>query len=324
MLAMYDADVAGLLVVYNLNQPTQDFGRDYDAIEEHLAGQGHADRLLGSTWFVQTDLTPPELRDGLVAHGAVDAADQLLVVDLRSPDWAQAGLPHLPAWFARAAGPALLVAYHRHKPPVADYLRQQGDLIQLLPSTWVVLTDERAEDLRDRLVAGEVVDPTDRLLVIDLPSPTWAEVGMPHLPGLTGDGPALLVIYEHRPLSVSRYLRKLRRWWHGLRSTWIVETPLNPDELLADMRAQHVVDLADEVLIVDFRSARWAGLGLASINLNTAPPRDLEHIVHVGPERAEQIVAGRPWVSVHELSRIPGIGAERLAEIRAQAIARAP
>ena len=43
--------------------------------------------------------------------------------------------------------------------------------------------------------------------------------------------------------------------------------------------------------------------------------------MHIGPVRAEDIVAGRPWHSVDDLLRIDGIGQVRLAEIKSQGLA---
>ncbi len=54
------------------------------------------------------------------------------------------------------------------------------------------------------------------------------------------------------------------------------------------------------------------------IDLNRAPRQDLEEIVHIGPNRAEEIVDGRRWSSVGELDELHGIGRVRLQEIKEQ------
>jgi DNA uptake protein ComE-like DNA-binding protein len=56
----------------------------------------------------------------------------------------------------------------------------------------------------------------------------------------------------------------------------------------------------------------------AKVDLNTADPKALEAIAAIGPDGARAIVAARPFASVDELSRVPGLGAERLEQIRAQ------
>lgn len=64
--------------------------------------------------------------------------------------------------------------------------------------------------------------------------------------------------------------------------------------------------------------------GQFCINLNTAPPEDLEVIVHIGPERASQVVelrSSRPFRSVDDLERVNGIAAGRLADIKRQGLA---
>ena len=67
--------------------------------------------------------------------------------------------------------------------------------------------------------------------------------------------------------------------------------------------------------------------GLAAqfcIDLNTATAQDLGVIIHLGPERAAQVVAlrrERPFASVGELARVSGIGPGRVADITKQGLA---
>ena len=56
------------------------------------------------------------------------------------------------------------------------------------------------------------------------------------------------------------------------------------------------------------------------INLNTASLEELQHIVHIGPSRAGQIIRLRPFLSVDDLIRVDGIGPARLADIKRQNI----
>lgn len=57
------------------------------------------------------------------------------------------------------------------------------------------------------------------------------------------------------------------------------------------------------------------------VDLNEASADELERIVHIGTERAAQIVEGRPWETVGQLDRIDGIGPARLDDIRSEALA---
>lgn len=57
------------------------------------------------------------------------------------------------------------------------------------------------------------------------------------------------------------------------------------------------------------------------VNINTASLEELQRIVHIGPERAQEIIRLRPFGSVDDLTRVPGIGAGRLADIKAQGMA---
>jgi len=56
------------------------------------------------------------------------------------------------------------------------------------------------------------------------------------------------------------------------------------------------------------------------VDLNTATPQQLEKIIHVGPARAELIVAARPFRSVDQLVEIRGLGPVRLADIVRQGV----
>jgi DNA uptake protein ComE-like DNA-binding protein len=59
------------------------------------------------------------------------------------------------------------------------------------------------------------------------------------------------------------------------------------------------------------------------IDLNTADLKTLENTPEIGPELARAIVAARPFASLEELSRIKGVSAERLEQIRAKVTVRA-
>lgn len=51
------------------------------------------------------------------------------------------------------------------------------------------------------------------------------------------------------------------------------------------------------------------------INLNTASFEELQGIIHIGPERAQDVIAMRPWSSVNQLIAISGIGQTKLNDI---------
>lgn len=52
------------------------------------------------------------------------------------------------------------------------------------------------------------------------------------------------------------------------------------------------------------------------VDVNTAGIEELESLPGVGPQTAKAIVAGRPFTSVDDLERVPGIGAARLEGLR--------
>lgn len=57
------------------------------------------------------------------------------------------------------------------------------------------------------------------------------------------------------------------------------------------------------------------------VNINSASSADLQRIIHIGPDRAAEIIRLRPFRSVDDLTRVSGIGAARLADIKAQGLA---
>ncbi|MFZ8948942.1 MAG: ComEA family DNA-binding protein, partial [Ilumatobacteraceae bacterium] len=57
------------------------------------------------------------------------------------------------------------------------------------------------------------------------------------------------------------------------------------------------------------------------VDVNTASAEALDEIVHIGPSRAADIIALRPFTSVEDLIRVSGIGDARLADIVEQGLA---
>lgn len=64
-----------------------------------------------------------------------------------------------------------------------------------------------------------------------------------------------------------------------------------------------------------------SGCGPEQVDVNTAPPVDLELIVQIGPSRAAEMLILRPFSSLDDLTRINGISTGRVDEIKGQGIA---
>jgi len=62
----------------------------------------------------------------------------------------------------------------------------------------------------------------------------------------------------------------------------------------------------------------------ACVDLNRADLEALQRIVHIGPDRARQIIAMRPIRTVRDLQRISGVGSGRLRDIETQRLACVP
>lgn len=71
--------------------------------------------------------------------------------------------------------------------------------------------------------------------------------------------------------------------------------------------ARDAADFADE-----FRP----GAGALIVNINTATQQELETVPGIGPSRAAQIIAHRPYDSIEELVQIAGIGEKTLESLR--------
>ena len=63
------------------------------------------------------------------------------------------------------------------------------------------------------------------------------------------------------------------------------------------------------------------GCGPGQVDINRAGFDSLQQIIHIGPDRAQQILDLRPFSSVDDMVRISGIGPARLADIKAQGVA---
>ena len=65
-------------------------------------------------------------------------------------------------------------------------------------------------------------------------------------------------------------------------------------------------------LVQDFGPAE----GSMRVNINSATQEELESVPGIGPTRAAQIIAGRPWSSVDELEKLNGVGPRQVEELR--------
>ena|GEM_PF-404810 len=70
-----------------------------------------------------------------------------------------------------------------------------------------------------------------------------------------------------------------------------------------------------------FEAGAGAACGPGQVDINSAPVEELKRLVHVGAVLAERIVALRPFASVADLIRVPGLGPVRVADIEAQGLA---
>lgn len=74
-------------VNYDLNKS----GQDYTKLIEYLKSHQSWAKPLKSSFFVKTELTAEQLRDGIMAH--IDANDSALVVTVTGQSWASFRIP---------------------------------------------------------------------------------------------------------------------------------------------------------------------------------------------------------------------------------------
>ncbi len=84
-------------------------------------------------------------------------------------------------------------------------------------------------------------------------------------------------------------------------------------DLLVELRAQQRRDDAE---LQDIRRGLHGDEARGPVDLNTATNRQLQSIPGVGPVLATRIIEHRPYASVEELLRVPGIGEKLLDRLR--------
>lgn len=103
---------------------------------------------------------------------------------------------------------------------------------------------------------------------------------------------------------------------------------VNQAEPLWDGAQVHVPSLESTVDVAPQPPTGVSGLAASSapavaqsgsgglINLNTATATELESLPGIGPSKAAAIMANRPYTTVDDLERVPGIGARTLDQLR--------
>ncbi len=95
----------------------------------------------------------------------------------------------------------------------------------------------------------------------------------------------------------------------------------NSNKLVEELR-KRILDLENE-LKKSFQENddEIENLVITRVNINNASKDDLTKIIHIGPARAKEIIKLRPFRSIDDLIRTPGIGEKIVMDIKIQGIA---
>jgi len=74
------------------------------------------------------------------------------------------------------------------------------------------------------------------------------------------------------------------------------------------------------VLVLGACAPTTAPAAPACVDVNAAPREALYDVIHIDEARSLALIALRPFVSLEDLARIPGIASARIADIREQGL----
>ena len=114
--------------------------------------------------------------------------------------------------------------------------------------------------------------------------------------------PSETVLAELQDLRATAMLKRAGIW-----------SATNPD-LLTQLRKQQR-EANQEIKTLTASLSKTRRPSDPPLDLNRASSRQLQHIPRIGPVTAAKIIAGRPYQSVQELLKIPGIGPKTLEAI---------
>ncbi len=119
--------------------------------------------------------------------------------------------------------------------------------------------------------------------------------------------PSDLVLEELQDLEVAAILERVGIWAEA-----------DPDIIAEKRKRRRDAQQAERAARMEFRDQQKkidAPSATDPMDLNTATSRQLQRIPYVGKVIAAKIIAGRPYQSVEDLLKIPGIGPKTLASI---------
>lgn len=97
-----------------------------------------------------------------------------------------------------------------------------------------------------------------------------------------------------------------------------VETASTKSESASKQATSETSSAASEEVSKDESDSSGGGEASHCININEASIEEVQEIIHIGPARAEDVIAQRPYENVDDLTRINGIGPARIADIKTE------
>ena len=281
-----------------------------------IASHAHADHIGGLSAVIDA-FPPPFVLDNGVAHTTLtyerylDAVERsgaaVLEPTARTLTLGDVRLHVLPppresAWGHNDNSVGIVIEYGQFRASLT------GDAEPRLFAWWIDTVPEQLRDVHVHKAShhGSANGDTDEALSRLVPEVVVASVGTDNRYG--HPDPSIVAMYLRHGATLYRTDH------HG---TVVIRAAPDGSFSVSTERVPAPGTVANEAA---HRSDAAVG-GDACIDLNTAPHEVLQSIVHIGPERASEIVRLRPLPSLYALLRVPGIGAARLRDIRDEGLA---
>jgi competence protein ComEC len=305
-------------------------GLELDEVVVVVASHAHADNLAGLPAVLE-EYRPRFVLDNGVEHttttyerylAAVEASGaQFLEPTARTLTLGEVRLhvlpsPMVPSWGHNDNSVGLVIEYGAFRASLT------GDAEARLFAWWLEVVPELFEPVHVHKASHHGSDAGDTEAALARLRPEVVAVsagrdnpyGHPHAVALRRYADVGAIVYrtDHHGTVV---VRAATDGSYRIETT-VAAAPTMPDEIKTVDG-----DAAGEPRSADHDGSAVGTTDAACVDLNTASRERLQEIVHIGPERAEEIERLRPFRRVEDLQRVTGIGPARLRDVIAEGVA---